>query len=376
MNTPASGLRDTDEWRLFAFTTPTKGDPDDVLSSYFVYFYLYCIARDVSACDVVKDTSLHNRSRIPLLRPATFRLHFLCISFFFFFSLPHPSTMTAFFVASLCLLVQYLPSTQGFTPSLSLERAGQSLALHSSLQGDDNDDDIGHDDHQLLFSRRKALQTAALLTSSSFLPSTAANAQETTLIQSISISSSAVGVDCLKDLPLFDPTTTVRIYLARHGETDNNKYNKLQGARIDAPINSTGERQALLLGQALARAGVQPEMVLHSPLQRARQTAQIAAQQVYANSSSPLQKTQSLDALVELDFGEAAEGEPVEARRVQRIQTYAAWAMGNLDTRMATGGESGREVSVAVVVVVVFASTAPDTLGRVSGVFCSKDLPF
>jgi len=257
--------------------------------------------------------------------------------------------MTAFFVAaSLCLLVQYLPSTHGFTPSLSLERAAQSLALQSSLRGDDNADNNGHDDQLLLLSRRKALQTAALLTSGAFLPLSTANAQETTLIQSTSISS-AVGVDCLKDLPLFDPTTTVRIYLARHGETDNNKYNKLQGARIDAPINSTGERQASLLGQALARAGVQPEMVLHSPLQRARQTAQIAAQQVFSYSStSPLQ-TQALDALVELDFGEAAEGEPVEARRAQRLQTYAAWAIGNLDTRMATGGESGREVSVVVV---------------------------
>lgn len=150
----------------------------------------------------------------------------------------------------------------------------------------------------------------------------------------------AYNLDCLRDLPPYDPSATVRLYLSRHGETENNRLGLLQGARIDAPVNPTGERQAGRLGRAWQRARARPELVLHSPLQRARETARIAARQTN-NNPPPLM---ALDSLAELDFGAAAEGEPVEARRAQRLRTYAAWAAGRLDARMATGGESGREV--------------------------------
>ena len=213
----------------------------------------------------------------------------------------------------------------------------------------------------MLFSRRKALQTAALLTSSALFPPPArASGDDAQFLTQNPPTTAAYYLDCLQDLPSFDPSTTVRLYLSRHGETENNRLNRLQGARIDAPINNTGERQAARLGQALSRAQVPPSLVLHSPLQRAQQTAQIAARQINNKSNSASRQQQSqqqpyfitlkpLDSLAELDFGEAAEGEPVQARRAQRLSTYAAWATGNLDTRMSTGGESGREVSSCVV---------------------------
>ena len=199
-------------------------------------------------------------------------------------------------------------------------------------------------------SRRKTLQigTAYLGASSAFLaaaagaPSAATGAA--TGPGAAGTDLSLLGVDCLKDLPPFDPTTTVRVFLARHGETENNRLHKLQGARLDAPINETGERQAVLLGQALARAPVPPQLVLHSPLLRAQQTAQIAAAQL--TSVKAKQKTLPLNVLTELDFGEAAEGELEETRRMYRLQTYAQWASGNLDVRMNTSGETGREVRI------------------------------
>jgi len=120
-----------------------------------------------------------------------------------------------------------------------------------------------------------------------------------------------------------------------------NRLRKIQGARIDAPINETGKKQAELLGQALARTEAPPELLLHSPLQRAQQTAAIAANQL--STRPPLKK---VDSLAELDFGPFAEGAQVEQMRASMVGTYAAWAAGNLDARMAGGGESGQEVSL------------------------------
>ena len=207
--------------------------------------------------------------------------------------------------------------------------------------------------------RREALQTgaAALVYASGSLALPSRSCATAQLVVNNGVldaeSGALSGIDCLQDLPPFDSKTTVRLFLARHGETENNRLNKLQGARIDAPINATGERQATLLGQALARADVPPQFILHSPLQRAQQTARIAAAQLTANNSLVTSSTAStsttttlaLDVLTELDFGPAAEGEPVEARRAQRLWTYAQWASGNLNVRMNPGGETGREVS-------------------------------
>ena len=50
-------------------------------------------------------------------------------------------------------------------------------------------------------------------------------------------------LDCLADLPPI-PTNCVRLYLCRHGQTEYNRLKKIQGSRIDAPLNDTGRKQA------------------------------------------------------------------------------------------------------------------------------------
>ncbi|MET0503247.1 MAG: histidine phosphatase family protein [Candidatus Binatia bacterium] len=65
-------------------------------------------------------------------------------------------------------------------------------------------------------------------------------------------------------------TGTLRIYLARHGETDWNAERRIQG-RTEVPLNSTGRRQAAELAGRLK--GVRLDMVYSSNLSRSRDTA-------------------------------------------------------------------------------------------------------
>jgi Histidine phosphatase superfamily (branch 1) len=159
-----------------------------------------------------------------------------------------------------------------------------------------------------------------------------------------------INANSLCDLPPLDTTNFVRLYICRHGETDNNRLKIIQGARVDAPINDTGMQQATMLGRALSRCETPPDMFFHSPLIRARQTADIAASQFPSGTVPTLQ---SLASLKEIDFGPIAEGAPVEEMRARMIATYTAWGLGNLDTRMVESGESGREVRSILKVVLL-----------------------
>jgi len=67
-------------------------------------------------------------------------------------------------------------------------------------------------------------------------------------------------------------TGTLRIYLARHGETEWNAERRLQG-RTDIPLNSTGRQQAAKLAERLK--GVRLDAVYSSTLNRSVETATI-----------------------------------------------------------------------------------------------------
>jgi len=71
---------------------------------------------------------------------------------------------------------------------------------------------------------------------------------------------------------------TTDIILIRHGETAWNAERRLQG-HLDIPLNPEGERQAALLGAALAAALTDApiDLIVSSDLSRARQTAQAVA---------------------------------------------------------------------------------------------------
>jgi probable phosphoglycerate mutase len=67
---------------------------------------------------------------------------------------------------------------------------------------------------------------------------------------------------------------TLRVYLARHGQTDGNLNRRAQGW-TDTPLNETGRKQAALLAERLA--GVQLDAIYSSTLSRSRETAQAVA---------------------------------------------------------------------------------------------------
>lgn len=64
----------------------------------------------------------------------------------------------------------------------------------------------------------------------------------------------------------------MRMYITRHGQTDWNIDHRLQG-QSDIPLNDVGREQARVCGEALKEAGI--ELIITSPLSRARETAEI-----------------------------------------------------------------------------------------------------
>lgn len=146
---------------------------------------------------------------------------------------------------------------------------------------------------------------------------------------------------CLMDLPPL-PGDQVRVYLIRHGQTENNRLRKVQGARVDPPINTNGIIQATNAGKALSRACPCPQLFFCSDLQRARLTAEQVRAQI-----NPEIVPKPLGLLREVDFGPVAEGQAVAVAKAGMEATYATWAIGNVDHRPVGGGESGREVSLA-----------------------------
>jgi probable phosphoglycerate mutase len=94
----------------------------------------------------------------------------------------------------------------------------------------------------------------------------------------------------------------------RHGQTDWNRDDKLQGSS-DIPLNAQGREQAHEAAGILADGGW--EVVVSSPLLRARETAQIIA------TDLGLELGPSYPALVERDYG------PLEGK--SSSQTVATW---------------------------------------------------
>ena len=85
----------------------------------------------------------------------------------------------------------------------------------------------------------------------------------------------------------------MKLYIARHGQTLWNVENRVSG-RTDIPLTEVGLAQAKLLADSAVGKGI--EVILASPLLRARQTAQAVSDAI----GVPIQIDERL---IELDFG-------------------------------------------------------------------------
>lgn len=85
------------------------------------------------------------------------------------------------------------------------------------------------------------------------------------------------------------------IYLMRHGETDWNRQERMQG-QMDCPLNENGRHQAAKAGKKLTDLGIRFDRVCSSPLCRALETAQII-------SGRPEQEIITDPDIMEMGFG-------------------------------------------------------------------------
>lgn len=89
----------------------------------------------------------------------------------------------------------------------------------------------------------------------------------------------------------------MKIYFVRHGQTNNNHLRLIQG-RIDAPLNSTGQKQAKTAGQTLKQTKVTFDKIISSPLSRALETASLVARKLSYKDNILLNEN-----FIERDFG-------------------------------------------------------------------------
>lgn len=111
------------------------------------------------------------------------------------------------------------------------------------------------------------------------------------------------------------------IHLARHGETEYNRCNQIQGRGIDVSLNDTGRRQAKAIAGHLRDINV--HRVFSSSLKRSRETAGIVA------NSFGLEVEPHAD-LDEMNFG-VLEGRPISEIKSELQALHNKWKSGQVD---------------------------------------------
>jgi len=106
-------------------------------------------------------------------------------------------------------------------------------------------------------------------------------------------------------------TGSLRLYIARHGETDWNVQHRLQGW-TDTPLDETGKKQAVALAESLK--GVRIDAIYSSTLMRSRDTAQTVAGTTLT--------VKSLDGLRERNYGHFQGGSDTAPDYVRRMNNW------------------------------------------------------
>jgi broad specificity phosphatase PhoE len=127
------------------------------------------------------------------------------------------------------------------------------------------------------------------------------------------------------------------LHWARHGENAANLSRRLSYRVYDGDLTERGIAQAEQLAETLRASALQYQLLVSSPLRRARQTADILS----ARLGLPV--AAELDDLREVNVGEL-DGRNDDAAWLRYDAILAAWRSGQLDQRFP-GGESGYELA-------------------------------
>lgn len=105
------------------------------------------------------------------------------------------------------------------------------------------------------------------------------------------------------------------LFFVRHGQTDDNLKNKVQG-RIDNPLNEIGKEQVLQTAIKLKELNVNFDMLCSSPLLRARESAEII------NNLLLIKNVKIMDDLTERAFGILEGLDVFKVRELVKIKDY------------------------------------------------------
>lgn len=125
----------------------------------------------------------------------------------------------------------------------------------------------------------------------------------------------------------------MRLHILRHGETEFNRLNIVQGSGVNAPLNETGRQQARAFYEH--HRHIPFELVVTSALQRTHQTVQD-----FIDAGIPWLQNADIN---EISWGEH-EGQPSNPERMVVYEAMLQeWQNGNLDASLP-GGETARQL--------------------------------
>ena len=139
------------------------------------------------------------------------------------------------------------------------------------------------------------------------------------------------------------------IYFIRHGETDLNRQNIVQGSGMDTDLNPLGHAQAKAFFDAYS--AVDFDLVVTSRLRRTHQTVQH-----FIEKNIPWHQTEDIN---EISWGthEGFAPSPEQHRDFQNLM--ADWKAGNFDAALPEG-ESARQLGERVARFITWLRTRPE----------------
>lgn len=128
------------------------------------------------------------------------------------------------------------------------------------------------------------------------------------------------------------------VYFIRHGETDLNRQNIVQGSGMDTDLNDLGRAQAKAFFNAYQN--VDFELIVTSKLRRTHQTVQH-----FLDQDIPWHQTEDIN---EISWGTHEGTSPNPERHQAFLKLLSEWKTGNLDAALPEG-ESARQLGERVV---------------------------